>query len=72
MKFIAEVGKFQYLMTGKYNEDSESILNETGVQNDEDNNADDNVAHNDGEELLEVEEQYRGDEEDVEIIDLEK
>ena len=38
----------------------------------EDNDADDDVAHDDDEELLEVEEQYCGDEEDVKIIDLEK
>ena len=57
-------------MTGKYNDDSKSILNETGVHKNEDHDADDDVAHD--QELLEVEEQYRGDEEDVEIIGLEK
>ena len=50
-------------MTGEYNADSKSILNEIGVHNDEDDDADDDVAHYD-EELLEVEEKYRGDEED--------
>ena len=59
-------------MTGKYYDDSKSILNEIGVHNDEDNDADDDIAHHHDEELLELEEQYRGDEEDVEIIDLEK
>ena len=54
-------------MTGEYNDDSMSILNEIGVDNDEDDDADDDVAHDD-----EVAEQYRSDEEDVEIIDLEK
>ena len=49
-------------MTGEYYDDSKSILNER-VHSDEDNDAND-----DGEELLEVEEQYRGDEEDVEIL----
>ena len=57
-------------MTGKYNDDSKSILNEIGVHKNEDHDADDDVAHD--QELLEVEEQYRGDEEDVEIIGLEK
>ena len=57
-------------MAGKYNDDSKSILNEIGVHNDEGDDADD-VAHDDDEEE-EVEEQYRGDEEDVEISDLEK
>ena len=42
------------------------------MHNDEGNDVDDDLAHDDDEELLEVEEQYRGDEEDVEIIDLEK
>ena len=59
-------------MTGEYNDDSKSILNEIEVHNDKDDDADDDVAHDDDEELLEVEEQYRGDEEDLEIIDLEK
>ena len=57
-------------MAGKYNDNSKSILNEIGVHNDEGDDADD-VAHDDDEEE-EVEEQYRGDEEDVEISDLEK
>ena len=58
-------------MTGEYNADSKSILHEIRVHNDEDDSADDDVAHYD-EELLEVEEKYCGDEEDIEIIDLEK
>ena len=41
------------------------------MHNDVDGNADDDVAHDDHEELLQVEEQYRSDEEDVEIINLE-
>ena len=58
-------------MTDKDNDDSKSLLNEIGVDNDEDDDADDGAVHDD-EELLEVEEQYRGDEEDLEIIDPEK
>ena len=72
MKFKAKVEDVKYPMTGEYNDDSKSILNETGVHNDEDDDADDDVAHDDHEELLEVKEQCRGDEEDAEIIDLEK
>ena len=72
LKFKAKVEDVKYPMTGEYNDDSKSILNETGVHNDEDDDADDDVAHDDHEELLEVKEQYRGDEEDAEIIDLEK
>ena len=56
-------------MTGEYIDDLKSILNKIGVHNDKDDDADDDVTHNDEEELLEVEEQYRGGEEDVEIID---
>ena len=72
MKFKANAEEVKYPMTGKYYDDSKSILNEIGVHNDEDNDADDDIAHHHDEELLELEEQYRGDEEDVEIIDLEK
>ena len=43
-------------MTGKYSDDSKSILNEIGVNKDEVNNADDDVVIEDDEELLEVEE----------------
>ena len=53
-------------MTDKCNDNSKSILNEIGVHDDEDDDVDDD------EELLEVGEQYHGDEEDVEIFDLEK
>ena len=42
------------------------------MHNDEDHYADDDAAYDDDEKPLEVEEQYRGDEEDVEIVDLEK
>ena len=67
MKLLkAKVEEVKYPMAGKYNDDSKSILNENGVHNDEDDDADD-----DDEELLEVEEQYLGDEEDVEMIDIE-
>ena len=72
MKFKAKVEEVKYSMTGKYNDDSKFISNEIGVHKDDDNDADDDLAHNDVEELLEVEEQYRGDKEDVEIIDFEK
>ena len=71
MKFKVKVEEVKYPVTGKYTDDSKSILNKTGAHNDEDDDADNDVAHDDVEELLEVEEQYRGDE-DVEIIDLEK
>ena len=69
-KLKAKVEEVKYPMTGKYNDDSRSILNEIRVHKNEDHDADDDVAHD--QELLEVEEQYRGDEEDVEIIGLEK
>ena len=46
-------------MTGKYNDNSKSILNDIGVYDDASDDADDD------EELLEVEEQYHGDEEDI-------
>ena len=59
-------------MTGEYIDDLKSIWHKIGVHNDKDDDADDDVTHNDEEELLEVEEQYRGGEEDVEIIDWEK
>ena len=71
LKFKVKVEEVKYPVTGKYTDDSKSILNKTGVHNDEDDDADNDVAHDDVEELLEVEEQYRGDE-DVGIIDLEK
>ena len=58
-------------MAGEYNDDSRSILSEIGLHTDEDNDADDK-AHDDDEELLEAEEQYCGDEEDIGIMDLEK
>ena len=49
------------------------MLNKIGVHNDEDDDdANDDVAHDEDEELLEVKEQYLSDEEDIEIIDLEK
>ena len=70
LKFKAKVEEVKYPMTGEYNDDSKPILNEIGVHNDEDNNADDDVAHYD-EEVLEVEEQFHGDKEDVKIFDLE-
>ena len=70
MRFKAKV-EVKYPMTDKDNDDSESLLNEIGVHNDEDDDADDAAAHDD-EELLEVEEQYHDDEEDLEIIDPEK
>ena len=72
LKFEAKVEQVKYPMTGEHDDDSKSILNEIGMYSDEDDSADDVVAHDDKEELLEVEEQYRGDKEDVEIIDLEK
>ena len=72
LKFKAKAEEVKYPMTGKYNDDSKSILKETGVFNDEDHYADDDAAYDDDEKPLEVEEQYRGDEEDVEIVDLEK
>ena len=72
MKFKAKAEEVKYPMTGKYNDDSKSILKETGVFNDEDHYADDDAAYDDDEKPLDVEEQYRGDEEDVEIVDLEK
>ena len=59
-------------MAGEHNDDSKSILNEIQVHNDENDDADDDAAHDDYEELLEVEEWYCGDEENVEIIGLEK
>ena len=62
LKFKPKVEEVKYAMTGEYYDDSKSILNER-VHSDEDNDAND-----DDEELLEVEEQYRGDEEDVEIL----
>ena len=71
-KFKAKVEVVKYPMTGEYYDESKSILNEIEVHNNEDNDTDDDVPHDDHEELLEVEEQYRGDEEDVEVIDLEK
>ena len=49
------------------------MLNKIGVHNDEDDDdANDDVAHDEDEELLKVKEQYLSDEEDIEIIDLEK
>ena len=54
------------MMTQKF------ILNKIGEHNDKDDNAANDAAYDDYEELLKVEEQYRSDEEDVEIIDLEK
>ena len=62
MKFKAKVEEVKYPMTGKYNNDSKFMSNEIGVHKDDDDDAD--LAHNDVEELLEVEEQYRGDKED--------
>lgn len=53
-------------MTDKYIDDSKSVLNEIGDGDDADD-----VAHDD-DELLEVDEQGRSDEEDVVISDLEK
>ena len=41
-------------MTGEYN-DSNAILQEIGMHNDKDDNADDDVAHDDDEELLKIE-----------------
>ena len=58
--------KFQTKVQEVYNDDSKSILK------DEDDDADDYVAHDNDEGLLEIEEKYRGDEKDVEIIYLEK
>ena len=58
--------KFQTKVEEVYNDDSKSILK------DEDDDADDYVAHDNDEGLLEIEEKYRGDEKDVEIIYLEK
>ena len=72
MKSKANVEVVKYQMTGEYHDDSKSILNEIGVHNNDDNNTDDDVSHDDHAELIEVEEKYRGVEEDVEIIDLEK
>ena len=72
LKFKAKVEEVKYPMTGEDNDDSKSILNETGVHNDEDHYADVDAAHDDDEKPLEVEEQCPGDEEDVEIVDLEK
>lgn len=57
MRFKAKV-EVKYPMTDKDNDDSKSLLNEIGVD-DEDDDADDGAVHDD-EELLEVEEQYRG------------
>ena len=54
------------MMTQKF------ILNKIGEHNDKDDNAVNDAAYDDYEKLLKVEEQYRSDEEDVEIIDLEK
>ena len=42
---------------------STSILSKIEVHNNEDGDPDDDVAPDNGEELLEVEEQYHGDEE---------
>ena len=71
MKFKVKVEEVKYPTTGEHNDDSKSILSEIGLHTDEDNDADD-MAHDDDEELLEAEEQYCGDEEDIEIVDLEK
>ena len=58
--------KFKTNVEEVYNDDSKSILK------DEDDDADDHVAHDNDEGLLEIEEKYRGDEKCVEIIYLEK
>ena len=70
LKFKAKFEEVKYPVTGKYIDDSKSILNEIGVQNDDGDDAG-HAAHDD-DELLEAEEQYRSDEEDVVISDLEK
>ena len=70
LKFKAKFEEVKYPVTGKYIDDSKSTSNEIGVQNDDGDDADD-AAHDD-DELLKAEEQYRSDEEDVVISDLEK
>ena len=57
-----------YPITGEYNDDSKSVLSKIGVRSHEDNDAYDGVPHGDDEELLEVEEQCRGNKEDLEIL----
>ena len=57
-----------YPITGEYNDDSKSVLSKIGVLSHEDDDADDDVPHGDDEELLEVEEQCRGDKKDLEIL----
>ena len=57
LKFKAKFEEVKYPVTGKYIDDSKSILNEIGVQNDDGDDAGD-AAHDD-DELLEAEEQYR-------------
>ena len=60
-------------MTDEYNYDSKSILNGIGVYNNEDDHrVDANVAHDDDEDLLEVEEKHRSDADNVEVVNLEK
>ena len=66
MKFKAKFEEVKYPVTDKYIDDSKSVLNEIGDGDDADD-----VAHDD-DELLEVDEQGRSDEEDVVISDLEK
>ena len=49
LKFKAKVEEVKYPMTGEYNDDSKSILNEIVVQNNADDDADDDVTHDDDE-----------------------
>ena len=55
----------------KFKTKVEEVYNES-ILKDEDGDADDHVAHDNDEGLLEIEEKYHGDEKDVEIIYLEK
>ena len=48
-KFKAKVEEVKYPMTGKYNDDSKSILKEIVVQSNADDDADDDVTHDDDE-----------------------
>ena len=43
--------KFKYPMTGENNDDSNSVLNELGVHNDEDVDAD-NITHDDDDDIV--------------------
>ena len=56
LKFKSYDDEVKHSMTGEHNDDSKSTLSEIWVHKDEDDNADDDVANEDDEELLEVEE----------------